>query len=44
LYQAQSEENMPTLPTRKRRKTVNRTARYLLSLPERLFRSGAALA
>jgi hypothetical protein len=33
-----------TLPVRKRRKTVTRTARYLISLPERLFRSGAALA
>ena len=33
-----------TLPARKRRKAVTRTARYLISLPERLFRSGAALA
>ena len=32
------------LPARKRRKAVTRTARYLISLPERLFRSGAALA
>jgi hypothetical protein len=35
---------MRSIPTRKRRKTVTRTARYLVSLPERLFRSGAALA
>lgn len=31
-------------PARKRRKTVTRTARYLVSLPERVLRSGAALA
>jgi hypothetical protein len=42
--QAQSEESMPTTPARKRRKAVTRTARYLVSLPERLVRSGAALA
>src|ERR1700693_4050361 len=35
---------MRTLPARKRRKAVTRTARYLISLPERLLRSGAALA
>src|ERR1700693_4380965 len=35
---------MRSIPTRKRRKTVSRTARYLVSLPERLVRSGAALA
>src|SRR5450432_467790 len=35
---------MRSIPTRKRRKAVTRTARYLVSLPERLFRSGAALA
>jgi hypothetical protein len=33
-----------TLPARKRRKAATRTAKYLVSLPERLFRSGAALA
>src|ERR1017187_3973908 len=41
--QAQSKEAMRP-PTRKRRTAVTRTARYLISLPERLFRSGAALA
>jgi hypothetical protein len=35
---------MRSIPTRKRRKAVTRTARYLVSLPERLVRSGAALA
>jgi hypothetical protein len=35
---------MRSIRTRKRRKAVTRTARYLVSLPERLFRSGAALA
>src|SRR5580704_3345760 len=35
---------MRTPPIRKRSKTVSRTARYLISLPERVFRSGAALA
>jgi hypothetical protein len=43
LYQAQSKEAMSP-PPRKRRKTLTRTARYLISLPERIFRSGAALA
>ena len=35
---------MRSIRTRKRRKAVTRTARYLVYLPERLFRSGAALA
>lgn len=35
---------MPKLGKRRRRKAVTRTARYLISLPERLVRSGAALA
>src|SRR3984893_3972598 len=35
---------MRSIPTRKRRKAVTRTARYLVSLPEQMFRSGAALA
>src|ERR1700687_1767865 len=35
---------MRSVRTRKRRKAVTRTARYLVSLPERVLRSGAALA